>query len=104
MTLLPRGAILVNVGRGTAVDQEALMDALRSGHLSGAALDVMVPEPLPADHPLWDTPHLLLTPHISGNMSLGHTCDVDVDLFCEDMERFAKGLPLLRAVDRRRGY
>jgi len=104
MALLPEGAILINVGRGTAVDQEALMDNLRSGHLAGAALDVMVPEPLPADHPMWSTPNLLLTPHISGNMSLGHTCDVDVDLFCEDLERFAHGLPLLRAVDRKRGY
>ena len=104
IALLPHGAILINVGRGTAVDQEALMEALRSGHLAGAALDVMVPEPLPADHPLWDTPNLLLTPHISGNMSLGHTCDVDVDLFCQDMERFAKGMPLLRAVDRKQGY
>ena len=102
--LLPGGAILINVGRGTALDQEALMDALRSGHLAGAALDVMVPEPLPADHPLWTTPNLLLTPHISGNMSLDHTCDVDVDFFCEDLERFARGLPLLRAVDRKRGY
>ena len=102
--LLPDGAILVNVGRGTVLDQDALIDALRSGHLAGAALDVMVPEPLPADHPLWDAPNLLITPHISGNMSLEHTCDVDVDLFCEDMARFAAGLPLLRAVDRKRGY
>ena len=102
--LLPDGAILVNVGRGTAVDQEALMDALWSGHLAGAALDVMVPEPLPADHPMWSTPNLLLTPHISGNMSLGLTCDIDVDLFCEDLERFAQGLPLNRVVDRKKGY
>ncbi|MBQ2062370.1 MAG: D-2-hydroxyacid dehydrogenase [Oscillospiraceae bacterium] len=102
--LLPRDAILINVGRGTVLDQEALMDALRGGRLAGAALDVMVPEPLPAGHPLWNTPNLLITPHISGNMSLGYTCDVDVDFFCQDLARFAQGLPLLRAVDRKRGY
>ncbi len=104
ISLLPQDAILINVGRGTVLDQEALLDALRSGRLAGAALDVMVPEPLPADHPLWTAPNLIITPHISGNMSLDYTCDVDVDFFCEDLVRFAHGLPLLRAVDRKRGY
>lgn len=71
IALLPPDAIVVNVGRGTAVDQDALMEALNAGRIAGAALDVMVPEPLPADHPLWETKNLLLTTHISGNMSLG---------------------------------
>ena len=53
IALLPPDAIVVNVGRGTAVDQDALMEALNAGRIAGAALDVMVPEPLPADHPLW---------------------------------------------------
>lgn len=104
LALLPEGAYVVNVGRGTAVDQEALMDALNSGHLAGAALDVVVPEPLPKDHPLWDTKNLLLTPHISGNMSLGITCDLDVELFCEDLKNFAAGKKLERFVDRSLGY
>ncbi len=104
IALLPEGAYVVNVGRGTAVDQEALMDALNGGHLAGAALDVMVPEPLPADHPLWDTKNLLITPHISGNMSLGITQDLDVDLFCEDLENYAAGRPLARLVDEKLGY
>ena len=58
------GAILMNVGRGTAVDTDALTEALRSGHLFGAALDVTDPDPLPADHPLWKQPNVLITPHI----------------------------------------
>ena len=102
--LLPQDAYVVNVGRGSAIDQEALMEALNGGHLAGAALDVMVPEPLPKDHPLWDTKNLLLTPHISGNMSLGITCDRDVALFCEDLKNFASGKKLKRFVDRSLGY
>ena len=104
IALLPPDAIVVNVGRGTAVDQDALMEALNAGRIAGAALDVMVPEPLPADHPLWGTKNLLLTTHISGNMSLGLTCDLDVELFCEDLENYAAGRPLERLVDRKRGY
>ena len=102
IALLPPDAIVVNVGRGTAVDQDALMEALNAGRIAGAALDVMVPEPLPADHPLWETKNLLLTTHISGNMSLGLTCDLDVELFCEDLENYAAGRPLERLVDRKR--
>ena len=98
IALLPPDAIVVNVGRGTAVDQDALMEALNAGRIAGAALDVMMPEPLPADHPLWETKNLLLTTHISGNMSLGLTCDLDVELFCEDLENYAAGRPLERLV------
>lgn len=102
--LLPAHAVLINVGRGSAVDQDALTDALTEGRLAGAALDVMEPEPLPPGHPLWTAPHLILTPHVSGNMALQETCDIDVDMFCADLERFARGLRPLHAVDRRRGY
>ena len=102
--LLPPDAYLINVGRGTAIDQEALMDALNSGALAGAALDVMVPEPLPQNHPLWNTKNLILTPHISGNMTLGYTCDANVDAFCADLENYAAGRPLTSLVDRTRGY
>ena len=104
IALLPPEAIVVNVGRGTAIDQDALMEALNAERIAGAALDVMIPEPLPADHPLWDTKNLLLTPHVSGNMSLPLTRDKDVDMFCEDLENYAAGRPLLRLVDRKRGY
>lgn len=65
IALLPRDAIVVNVGRGTAIDQEALMEALNAGRIAGAALDVVVPEPLPRSTPV-EHRNLLLTPHISG--------------------------------------
>lgn len=104
LALLPETAYVINVGRGTAVDQEALADALHAGTIAGAALDVMVPEPLPEDHPLWDCPNLILTPHVSGNMSLGLTCDLGMDIFLDNLRRYAKGEPLRHVVDRKKGY
>lgn len=104
IALLSKNAIVVNVGRGNAIDQEALMEALNEERIAGAALDVMEPEPLPVNHPLWDTRNLLLTPHISGNMSLGITRDLDVSMFCEDLENYAAGRPLKHLVDRKLGY
>lgn len=104
LALLPESAILVNVGRGSAIDQDALMDALNAGRLAGAALDVMTPEPLPADHPLWTTKNLLITPHVAGNMTLGYTCNKTVSMFCDDLENYAEGRPLKHLVDLKRGY
>lgn len=104
IALLPSDAIVINVGRGPAVDQDALMEALNGKKIAGAALDVMVPEPLPQEHPLWETKNLILTPHVSGNMTLGYTCDRNVDLFCQDLLNYAAGRPLEHLVDRRRGY
>ena len=104
IALLPEDAYVINVGRGTAIDQAALVDALNGGRLAGAALDVMDPEPLPRDHPLWTAKNTILTPHVSGNMTLGYTCDVNVDMFCEDLANYAAGRPLKRLVDRKRGY
>lgn len=104
IALLPSGAYVINVGRGTAVDQEALIDALNSGRLAGAALDVMDPEPLPPDHPLWTAKNCILTPHVSGNMTLGYTCDLNVDMFCADLENYAAGRPLKNLVNRALGY
>ena len=104
IALLPPRAFVINVGRGTAIDQEALVEALQSRRIAGAALDVMVPEPLPADHPLWDCPNTIITPHMSGNMALGLTCDLNVDMFCADLVRYAAGELPLHLVDRVRGY
>lgn len=104
ISLLPSDSCVVNVGRGTAIEQEPLIEALNSGRLAGAALDVMDPEPLPPDHPLWSARNLILTPHVSGNMTLGYTCDRNVDLFCEDLRNYAGGKPLNGLVDRTRGY
>lgn len=104
IALLPQKALVVNVGRGTAVDQQALMEALNAGRIAGAALDVADPEPLPEDHPLWETKNLILTPHVSGNMTLPYTCDRNVDSFCEDLENYMAGRPLAHLVNRALGY
>jgi phosphoglycerate dehydrogenase-like enzyme len=104
IALLPETACVINVGRGTALDQDALVQALNSGRLAGAALDVMMPEPLPEDHPLWSARNMIVTPHVSGNMTLGYTCDLNVEMFCQDLANYAAGRPLNGLVDRARGY
>ena len=104
IALLPKHAYLINVGRGSAIDQDALVRALMDRSIAGAALDVMLPEPLPADHPLWDCPNTIITPHVSGNLSLGLTCDLDIDMFLADLCRYSKGEQLANFVDRRKGY
>ncbi len=104
LALLPEGAYIVNVGRGSAIDEDALADNLENGHLAGAALDVFQTEPLPADHRLWETKNLLITPHVAGNMTLTYTKDKNVQMFIEDLKNFAQGKPLHYLVDRKLGY
>lgn len=99
---LPAGAVIVNVGRAKIIDTEALMAALHSGHLAGASLDVYPQEPLPAEHPLWTCPNVILTPHTSG-FRQGHWEEV-VELFAENLARFERGeLPKFR-VEPELGY
>lgn len=95
---------IINVGRGSAIDQAALIDALNQGRIAGAALDVMTPEPLPKDDPLYDAKNIILTPHISGNMSLDYTCQLDVDLFVQNLKLYVEGKPLPHLIDRKIGY
>lgn len=104
LELMPEGSYLVNVGRGNAIDEAALCQALESAHLAGAALDVMAREPMPADDPLWNAKNIILTPHVSGNMTLPYTCRMIADMFLEDLARYQEGRPLLHQVDPRRGY
>jgi len=104
IALLPKHAYLINVGRGSAIDQDALVDALQSRAIAGAALDVMLPEPLPADHPLWNCPNTILTPHVSGNLSLGLTCELDIEMFLADLKLYSEGKSLKNFVDRTKGY
>ena len=99
---MKRSAMLVNVSRGALIDENALVRALRSGALAGAALDVFRDEPLGADDPIWDVPNLLITPHVSG-FRHDHW-DAAVALFAENRRRFAAGQPLLNVVDKRAGY
>ena len=99
---LPKGAIVVNVGRAKIVDTDALIDALKTGHLGGASLDVFPQEPLPADHPLWTTPNVILTPHTSG-FRQGHWDEV-VELFADNIQRWLRGEPLKYRVEPELGY
>lgn len=92
-------AYLVNVGRGAIVDLAALTDALRAGELAGAALDVFETEPLPADHPLWDMPNVILTPHVAGYSP--RIAGRHLGVLAENVRRFAAGEPLLNVVDKR---
>lgn len=96
------GALLVNISRGTLVDDDALVAALRSGHVGGAALDVFVHEPLDAASPYWDLPNVIVTPHTSGAMTDYWT--PLVALFSENLRRFERGEPLLNVVDKVAGY
>ena len=102
--LLPDDAYVVNVGRGTAVDEEALADSLEEGRLAGAALDVFKTEPLPDDSRLWNTKNLVITPHVAGNLTLEHTLDVNVGLFCENLLNYGRGLPMKNLIDKNKGY
>ena len=95
-------AIVVNVSRGALVDEDAVADALRGGRLGGAALDVFRHEPLPPDHPLWDAPNLLITPHTSG-FRRDHW-DAATALFADNLRRFERGEPLINVVDQEAGY
>jgi glyoxylate/hydroxypyruvate reductase A len=97
---LPQGASLVNVGRGGHLDQSALLDALDSGRLSAAVLDVCDPEPLPAGHPFWQHPSILLTPHIAG-VTRPETA---ARIVLENIRRHRRGEPLRDVVDRATGY
>jgi len=90
--LMRRGAVFANVGRGTTVDQDALIAALKSGQVGAAYLDVVDPEPLPEGHPLWSAPNCHITPHTAGGMQ-----DEDVNMvrhFLANLRRFEAGQPL----------
>ena len=102
--LMKPGAVLLNVGRGTIVDTEALCDALESGAIAGAGLDVTNPEPLPQGHRLWKIPTAVVTPHISGFYHLKETHTRIVDIFAQNLTRFLKGEPLKNQVDFATGY
>jgi phosphoglycerate dehydrogenase-like enzyme len=97
-----RGALLVNVGRAKIVQTDALIDALHSGQLGGAALDVFPQEPLPAEHPLWQCPNVILTPHTSG-FRQGHWDEV-IALFADNLRRYEQGRELRFQVSPEYGY
>jgi phosphoglycerate dehydrogenase-like enzyme len=102
LSAVKRGALLVNIGRGKLIDDEAVVAALQDGRLGGAALDVFMREPLDPESPFWDLPNVIITPHISGAMEDYWT--PLVALFAENLRRFEQGQPLLNVVDKRAGY
>ncbi len=91
------GAVLVNIARGALVDQTALVAALRSGHLGGAALDVAAVEPLPTESPLWDLPNVLITAHSASTVDTEN--ERLTDLFCDNLRRFLDGAPLRNVLE-----
>ncbi|OLP46256.1 2-hydroxyacid dehydrogenase [Rhizobium oryziradicis] len=99
-SVLPKGASLVHVGRGGHLDQSALLDALNTGALSGAVLDVTEPEPLPTEHPLWRHPRVMITPHIA-SATQPETAALAV---IDNIRRVESGLDPVGLVDRSRGY
>lgn len=97
---LPRGAGLVQVGRGPQLVEQDLLAALDSGQIGDAVLDVCVPEPLPPGHPFWRHPRIWLTPHIASTTQP----ETAVDVVLDNLRRFERGEPMLGLVDRARGY
>ena len=99
---MKRGARLVNIGRGSLLDEVAMIQALESGALGGAALDVAATEPLPAESPLWKAPNLFITPHTSGVSD--RLWDRQAEILIQLLERWFDGREMFNQVDFARGY
>jgi phosphoglycerate dehydrogenase-like enzyme len=95
-------SVLINVGRGPVIDESSLIRALSSGAIRGAALDVFTVEPVPAGHPFWTLPNVLLSPHTADRVE-GFLIPA-VESFMENLKRFLSGLPLSNVVDKNAGY
>jgi glyoxylate/hydroxypyruvate reductase len=100
LAMLPRGAVIVNPGRGALIDDDALLAALDAGQIGHATLDVFRVEPLPGDHPYWSHPNVTVTPHIAAETSAASASHV----IAENIRRGEAGEPFLYLVDRMRGY
>ena len=99
---MKKGSYYVAVSRGRNTQTDALVAALLSGHLAGAGLDVVDPEPLPKGHPLWKLANVVITPHIAGRSD--GEWDRRMDLITDNIQRFSKGLPLRHVIDKKEGY
>jgi phosphoglycerate dehydrogenase-like enzyme len=95
-------AVMINLSRGGIVDEDAIATALRDGKIRGAAIDVFEQEPLPQDHPLWDVPNTIITPHMAA-ADLAYVPNV-VQVLAENIRRVDKDETLVNEVDRYRGY
>lgn len=104
LNLTKQGSVILNVGRGSAIDTDALCELLDAGHFEGVGLDVTEPEPLPPDHRLWKIPNAVITPHISGFFHLHKTLERITDIAIDNMHRYADGKELKNIVDIETGY
>ena len=102
--LMNSQTVIANTGRGSAIEQEALVSALNEDRLGGAFLDVTDPEPLPPSHPLWTAKNCIITPHVSGNTTLELTRKRIIEIFLENLVLYAENKPLLHIVDKISGY
>jgi len=102
LSLMKRSAIYVNVGRGATTDETALADALKSGQIAGALLDVTVKEPLPGDSPLWDMDNVIITPHCAGSRPDYSSMAMEITL--ENFGRYNRGEALINQIDKKAGY
>lgn len=96
------GGVVVNVARGAVINEEALADALQSGHIAGAALDAFTVEPLPKESRLWDLPNVIISPHSASTVAAENGRIVDI--FLDNLERYLSGTPLRNQFERARGY
>ena len=100
--LMKPTAVFINTSRGPCVQEGALVEALLQGQIGGAALDVFEEEPLPEDHPLWELPNVVVSPHMAGDLHGWEEAVVAV--FLDNLARFAQGSPLRNVVDKERGH
>ncbi len=100
--VMPKGVFFLNAGRGQTVDTAALVEALGNGTVKGAGLDVVAPEPLPSNHPLWKMSNVIITPHISGWFSRNQ--EDAADIFLNNLRRYVKDEPLQFVVNKNKGY
>jgi len=100
--LIKAGTYLINVGRGSVVDTDSLVRALVSGHLGGAGIDVVDPEPLPKDSPLWELDNVIISPHVGAQSPL--RIPTTIELFCKNLDRYRNGDTLLNLVDKQLGF
>jgi len=103
IALLRPGAGVVNMGRGALIDQDALCDALDTGHLGGAVLDVFTPEPVPTGHRLWTTSNLIMTPHVSADDPATYN-PRSLDIFLDNLRALRNGQAMPNRFNLDRGY
>lgn len=104
LMMMKRDAVLINVGRGNAIDHQALVEVLNTGHLFGVGLDVTEEEPLPSTHPLWNFENVMITPHMSGSFTWKSVREFFIDLTIRNIQHIQNNEPLENTVDRTTGY